>query len=227
MNLCLSLPGEGHSVWGPLPAPPGPCAQARGSRVVVALVPVAWGLSGCEAQPFPGKLKLTATGPSVPSRRPLPEAMLVSFGQAAATAATTEGWPEALSFHQLIIFTNLQPRKKLHSGLETPARSWWERDARGGRRPSGPEATSCRSSGSFLRPWAARSPVALWIRAVSPTNGCEAPGPAPVPSPQQGPTCPSFCPWAPRGLLACWGDVTCGWTVTSQALSGDLRGSHA
>lgn len=116
---------------------------------------------------FPsGKPRPAALDPRLPSPFPiglLPEAARVSCGQAAAM----EGWPAALSFHQLIIFTNLQPHKKVHSGLNSPGQEPCGKAKGPEARPSRPEATSCLYLGPFLRLqcWP-RSPVALRGKAA-------------------------------------------------------------
>lgn len=128
-----------------LEAPRGPGASVGGGPQPLSTAP--W------RRFYRGKLKLSAPGPKVP---PVP----CSCGCQRACGCPVGRPPpppwragqQPSSFHQLIIFTNLQPRKKVHSGLrclgQEPRGEAGGTEAR--QRRSRPKATSCLSSRSCL-----------------------------------------------------------------------------
>lgn len=109
---------------------------------------------------------------------------------------------QPLSFHQLIIFTNLQPRKKVHSGLNNLGRepcgreeAWRLGSGDLGQRPL-PACTPCRSL--RLQTQALPSPAsttALWRKAAL------------LSGPGRSPLC---CPHAlPPQALGSWPGAAC------------------
>lgn len=112
-----------------------------------------------------------------------------------------------MSFHQLIIFTNLQPRKKVHSGLnnlgQEPCGKAEGTEAR--QRRSRPKATSCLSSRSCLGFRPDHVPCGPQEKGC-PANKTHTGRPPWPPCPQPAPT-PSFldvsalCSQLPPGSL--------------------------
>lgn len=98
---------------------------------------------------------------------------------------------QPLSFHQLIIFTNLQPRKKVHSGLNNLGREPCGKaeGTEAGNGPSRPEATSCLYSGSFPRASDPGLSAAAVRRKAAPLSGSRTfPGRATLPHPPHTPS---------------------------------------
>lgn len=105
--------------------------------------------------------------------------------------------PQPSTFHQLIIFTNLQPRKKVHSGLnnlgQEPCGKAEGTEAR--RRRSRPKATSCLYSRSCLRLQTRPRPLGPSGERLPSANETQR-GPPPWPScppPAPTPFCREVC----------------------------------
>ena len=102
------------------------------------------------------------------------------------------------SFHQLIIFTNLQARKKVHSGLNNLGQEPCGKaeGTKAGHRRSRLEATSCLSPASALRTETPPHPL-------QPSDkGC------PAAMTQRGSQCRPLPrlpgPWATHPIFSCW-----------------------
>lgn len=183
----------------------GPSCTAT-SLVSALEVSVSWGLGGCGAAApaytqrwtFRGGEPLDLRPPSLP----LPEAVRVSRGELPPQTAGQR----PSSFHQLIIFTNLQARKKVHSGPNNPGQQpcGEAEGTEAGHRLSRPEATSCLCWASFLR--LRTRPQPLWPSREGLTRSRDSKRPPALAAPPQAPE-PSGLPagscLSPTGLCGC------------------------